>query len=250
MTTPPSPSARARVRVREEMTQLIIDAARRQLGEVGGAALSVRAVAREIGMSSSAVFRYFPSRDALLTRLIVDSYDALGEAAEQAEARVHDGALGERWRAICHGVRDWALAHPHEYTLIFGSPIPGYAAPADTLGPAGRVPALLSGLLAPRTPGPGGTSGDGPTPPDRPGYPGDDPAAPADDALRASFAPLMTVMPPGVPPDLAMRGLMAWTYLFGAVSIELFGHRAFVVSDPATFFDHEVVLLAERLGIT
>jgi len=235
MTTPPTASGRARARVREEMTQLIADAARRQLAEVGGAALSVRAVARELGMASSAVFRYFPSRDALLTRLIVDSYDALGEAAERAEARVHEGTVAERWRAICHGVRDWALAHPHEYALIFGSPIPGYAAPTDTVGPAGRVPALLSGLLGgPELPQPtGGRASD----------------SEMDASLRASFAPLMVVMPPGVQTDLALRGLMAWTYLFGAVSFEIFGHRHAVVTDPATFFDHEMVRLADRLGI-
>lgn len=236
MTTPPTPSGHARARVREEMTQLIADAARSQLAEVGGAALSVRAVARELGMASSAVFRYFPSRDALLTRLIVDSYDALGEAAERAEAHVHEGTVAERWRAIAHGVRDWALAHPHEYALIFGSPIPGYAAPSDTTGPAGRVPVLLSSLLGgPARPDPAGRSPSG----------GTDGAM--DASLRASFAPLMAVMPPGVPPDLALRGLMAWTYLFGAVSFEIFGHRRAVVSDPDTFFEHEVVRLAQLL---
>ena len=228
MTTPPTPSAGARARVREEMTQLIADAARRQLAEVGGAALSVRAVARELGMASSAVFRYFPSRDALLTRLIVDSYDALGESAERAEAVVHEGTVAERWRAICHGVRDWALAHPHEYALIFGSPIPGYAAPSDTVGPAGRVPALLMALL---------------------GAPDGDVAETMDTALLESFAPMVTQLPAEVPPDLALRGLMAWTYLFGAVSFELFGHRNAVVSDPDTFFDHEVVRLAGLLRL-
>ena len=228
MTPSTSPSGHARARVREEMTQLLADAARRQLAEVGGAALSVRAVAREVGMASSAVFRYFPSRDALLTRLIVDSYNALGESAERAEAAVHEGTVAERWRAICHGVRDWALAHPHEYALIFGSPIPGYAAPADTVGPAVRVPALLMALL---------------------GAPEGDVAETMGAALRESVTPPANGFPAHVPPDLAMRGLMAWTYLFGAVSFELFGHRHAVVSDPATFFDHEVVRLAEVLHL-
>ncbi len=246
MSTALTPSGGARARVREELTQLIADTARRQLGEVGGAALSVRAVARELGMSSSAVFRYFPSRDALLTRLIVDSYSALGDAAEQAEAAVHEGTVAERWRAICHGVRAWAVEHPHEYALIFGSPIPGYDAPADTVAPAGRVPALLSDLLTgPRS---AAESAGHPATPAASG-PAEAPESPIDAAFRASFAPLMGVMPDGVPAELALHGLMAWTYLFGAVSFEVFGHRHVVISDPATFFDREVVRLAELLRI-
>ena len=75
----------ARERVRAELTAEITEAARRQLGEVGAAALSLRAVARELGMASSALYRYFPSRDDLLTRLIIDGYDALGGAAEKAD---------------------------------------------------------------------------------------------------------------------------------------------------------------------
>ncbi len=243
MTHHPTPSAGARARVREELTLLLADAARRQLAEVGGAALSVRAVAREVGMSSSAVFRYFPSRDALLTRLIVDSYDALGRAAERAETAVHEDTVAERWRAICHGVRDWALAHPHEYALIFGTPIPGYAAPSDTIGPAGRVPALLMALLGGPDPHGAGAG----TAESAAGTTGA--AGAMDPVLRASFAPIMGSLPDGVPPDLALRGLMAWTYLFGAVSFEIFGHRLAVVSDPGTFFDHEVVRLAELLEL-
>src|SRR5215211_5359016 len=76
----------ARERIRAELTAEIADAARRQLAEVGAAAVSLRAVARELGMASSAVYRYFPSRDELLTRLIIDGYDALGAAAESADA--------------------------------------------------------------------------------------------------------------------------------------------------------------------
>ena len=98
----------ARERVRAELTAEITDAARRQLAEVGAAALSLRAVAREVGMVSSAVYRYFPSRDELLTRLIIESYDALGAAAEEAD----DPSLPprERWLAVCRAVRGWAVA--------------------------------------------------------------------------------------------------------------------------------------------
>src|SRR6516225_9412288 len=99
----------ARARVRAELTREIKDAARRQLAEEGAAALSLRAVARELGMVSSALYRYFPSRDELLTTLIVDAYDALGSAAEAADADCPRDRFAGRWLAVCRAVRRWAL---------------------------------------------------------------------------------------------------------------------------------------------
>ena len=87
-------------------------------------------------MVSSAIYRYFPSRDDLLTALIIDGYNAIGEAAEQAEAACPAGDFAGRWRAVGQAIRDWALAHPHEYALVYGSPVPGYRAPEQTIGPA------------------------------------------------------------------------------------------------------------------
>ena len=135
----------ARERARAELTQVIKDEARRQLAEVGAHGLSLRAVARELGMVSSALYRYFPSRDRLLTELIVDAYNAVGEAAESA---AHTGDQRQRWHAIWQATRKWAKAHPHEYALIYGSPIPGYEAPQDTVIPAGRVGLALSAVVA------------------------------------------------------------------------------------------------------
>ncbi|KUJ70179.1 TetR family transcriptional regulator, partial [Streptomyces albus subsp. albus] len=135
----------ARERARIEVTAAIKDEARKQLAAEGAAKLSLRAVARELGMVSSALYRYFPSRDDLLTALIVDAFDAIGAAAEQAVAEQAAGERtravppAERWVAVACAVREWALAHPHEYALICGSPVPGYIAPMDTVGPASRV---------------------------------------------------------------------------------------------------------------
>ena len=86
-TTAPRRPPTARERARAELTREIKETARRHLAEHGAAALSLRAVAREIGMVSSAVYRYFPSRDDLLTALLVDAYDAVADAAEEAERR-------------------------------------------------------------------------------------------------------------------------------------------------------------------
>ena len=236
MTEPATPSAprTARERVRLELTGEIKSHALAQLAAGGGPALSLRGIAREMGMASSALFRYFGSRDALLTALIIDGYSALADAAEAAEARVGDGSVEDRWLAICHGVRDWAVANPAQYTLIFGSPIPGYAAPPDTVGPASRVPLLLGELLA-------DLLADGTY------DPAAHPEPPA--AVRRAIEPVRATIPPEIPADLLVRGLMAWTYLFGAVSFEVFGHRHDVIGDPPAFFDHEVRRLAELLGL-
>ena len=133
----------ARARVRAELTREIKSVARRQLAESGAAALSLRAVARELNMASSAVYRYFPSRDELLTALIVDAYDAVGAAAELDESGVRRTDFAGRWMAAARAVREWAVAHPQEHALIYGSPVPGYRAPLDTIDPAARIPLLL-----------------------------------------------------------------------------------------------------------
>src|ERR1700726_2794616 len=97
--------ARARGPARAELTREIKEEPRRQLAATGADGLSLRAVARELGMVSSALYRYYPSRDDLLTALIIDAYNALGEAAEQATAGAGSGR--DRWIAACHAIRDW-----------------------------------------------------------------------------------------------------------------------------------------------
>jgi AcrR family transcriptional regulator len=116
----------ARERVRAELIREITEIARRQLATEGAAGLSLRAVAREMGMVSSAIYRYFPSRDDLLTALIIDGYNAVGTAVEKADAAWPAEDYAGRWLAACRAVREWALAHPHEYALVYGSPVPAY----------------------------------------------------------------------------------------------------------------------------
>src|SRR3981189_932442 len=138
-----SASRTARERARAELTREIKDAARRQLAVEGAAGLSLRAVARELGMVSSAVYRYFPSRDDLLTALIIEAFDAVGQAAEMADASRPRQDLEGRGLAVSRAVRRWAGAHPQQYALVYGSPVPGYQAPTDTVDPASRVSLVL-----------------------------------------------------------------------------------------------------------
>ena len=122
-----------RERNRVELTAAILDSARDQLAGGGASALSLRAIARELGMASSAIYRYFPSRDALLTQLIIDAYNSLADHVSEHETSVPRTRLHRRFRAIGRAVRSWALANEHEYALIYGTPVPGYQAPPDTI---------------------------------------------------------------------------------------------------------------------
>ncbi|MBD8868461.1 TetR/AcrR family transcriptional regulator [Nocardioides donggukensis] len=146
MPTGPTPRQQARadniVRIKE--------LALAQLAESGAAALSLRAVARELNLVSSAIYRYYASRDDLLTDLIVDAYADLAEVLEAAGAPDRRGAR-RRWIDTCLALRAWATAEPHRFTLIYGSTIPGYAAPEATIAPAGRV---VRALCLPAAAGP------------------------------------------------------------------------------------------------
>jgi len=125
-----------RVRLRAGMVDEIKAVARRQLAEGGPGAMSLRGIARELGTASSALFRYFPSYNDLISALVVDAYNSLADAVVSAvEARPPDDHAG-RWFAICQVYRRWALDNSGEFALLFGTPVPGYEAPEEITGPA------------------------------------------------------------------------------------------------------------------
>jgi AcrR family transcriptional regulator len=268
MTATPSASRTARERARAELTREIKQEARRQLAASGAQGLSLRAVARELGMVSSAIYRYFPSRDELLTALIIDAYNALGEAAEAADSGVPADSGGAvdpgvavdsgvaaadvrgRWRAVCGAIRAWALAHPHEYALIYGSPVPGYQAPRATVASAIRVVRVMGGILADA-----GAIDDAPPvvppllasplPPVR-SWPL---APPLPAPLAEQAASVADAIAPGVPGPVIARALIAWTQLFGMISFELFGQfvGSFEPADPFVAFTAEQ--MADFIGL-
>ncbi|MCD2468384.1 MULTISPECIES: TetR/AcrR family transcriptional regulator [unclassified Streptomyces] len=221
----------ARARARIEITAAIKDEARTQLAAEGAAKLSLRAVARELGMVSSALYRYFPSRDDLLTALIVDAYDAIGAAAEKAAAETAGQRPLDRWTAVCRAVRVWAVAHPHEYALIYGSPVPGYSAPQDTIVPASRVGLVL--IEAARS----AHTGEGVALP------------PLPEALRPEAARLAADIAPDLPPALAVALVAAWSQLFGLISFEVFGHFHNIVEDRDAFFAASARRLGQDVGL-
>ena len=222
----------SRAENRVEITRTIQTTARRHLADVGPAALSLRAIAREVGMVSSAVYRYFPSRDDLLTALIIEAYDELGDAVEQADAGVRRRSdLDKRFLAVCGAIHDWARANPHEYALLYGSPVPGYSAPQDTTGPAGRVAIVLAGVVR------DGLASGAVTPPR-----GDDDATIAPGLLDELGLPAGT--------GLGGRLVLAWSGLFGAIGFELFGHTHNVVVEHEEHFRSLATRLAAEVGLS
>nr|CAA9362658.1 MAG: Transcriptional regulator, AcrR family [uncultured Nocardioidaceae bacterium] len=231
MTTAQVPHT-ARAMARAAIAEAILDSARRQLGEVGPAALSLRAVARDVGMVSSAVYRYVASRDELLTELIIAAYDELGAAVEAAEDAVPAAGLEGRWLAMSTAVRQWALAHPHDWALLYGTPVPGYAAPERTVGPATRVVLRLMRILVDAQ---------------EEGVRAN--ASEVDDRLHHGIAGLRAFVPGPVDDALLVRGIGAWATLVGVISLELFGHLVNGVDDHEAHFAHVARTLAGDLGI-
>jgi len=235
----PSAPRTARDRARVEITAEILACARRHLASEGAPSLSLRAIARELGMTSSAIYRYVASRDDLLTWLIVDAYNSLGASAESAEAQVGRDDLFGRFRVTCTAVRQWGMDNPYEWALVYGSPVPGYVAPADTVGPASRVPLLLAAILvdavrAQRV---------------RDRF-NDEPAGPT---IESALAPLREALLLEVPIALVQRALMVWVGMFGVVSFEIFGQFQNVVGEGPgereAFFTSCVRSWANELGI-
>lgn len=217
-----------RAKARLETTTEIKRLAREQIVNKGAANLSLREIARDMGVASSALYRYFASRDQLLTVLIIESYDDIGNTVERADASCARDDLASRWREVSQSLRTWAIANPSDYGLIFGTPVPGYEAPTDTIAPAFRYTNVLLHLLA--------------------------------DVQAAGCKPLITVptikgvsreykraranLGINLTDEMILAGLAAWAALFGAISFELFGHVDTVFTDPDAHFR----ALSEMLG--
>jgi len=226
---------RPREQARADTIERIKGLAREQLHSVGPSELSLRGIARDLGLVSSAVYRYVESRDQLLTLLIADGYDRLGSAVEAAEAAVDRTDFRGRLLTAGRAIRAWAIDHPFEYALLFGSPVPGYAAPAEvTVPPAQRTPLVLVGLLV-------DAHAAGAVDVDR--------ARPLDRSLRDDVGTVGLDLVLDVPAPVLATGVLVWIHLFGAVSFELFGHLHNVIDDKAGWFDHQLEVLADLLGL-
>jgi AcrR family transcriptional regulator len=225
-----------RERVRQATVEEIKAVARAQMAAEGTAGVNLRSIAREMGMTAPALYRYFASRDDLVTALVTDAYDALADAMEAAVDAAGPGRHAQRVRAAFGAFRDWGLAHPTEFALIFGSPIPGYVAP-ETTRPAGvRYTDLLGRLLADAW--------------------ADGALDPARIDLRTPRALARQVEElqrrrggPAVPAPVLAFGLGAWARLHGLVTLEVFGHLAPAVGDGDALFEQELEAIVAQSGL-
>ncbi|HET6731903.1 TetR/AcrR family transcriptional regulator [Mycobacterium sp.] len=221
-----------RQETRDRIEGQIIELGRRHLVTEGAAGLSLRAIARDLGMVSSAVYRYVASRDELLTLLLVDAYTELAGTVDRAR----DAAKGS-WRddvlAVARAARRWAVDQPASWALLYGSPVPGYRAPRErTVGPGTRVVGALFDAIAA-----GIAAGDIP----QPNVAAAQPLSSDFDRLRAEFEF------PGDDSAVA-KCFVLWAGLVGAISLEVFGqYGADTLTEPAAMFDTQVQLLIETL---
>lgn len=232
-TTPRTPRERARARTIEDIVRL----GREHLATQGAAALSLRAVARDLGVVSSAVYRYVANRDELLTLLLVDAYDELGDAVDLAVNAMPPKDHAGRFKALGRAVRDWALREPARYGLLFGSPVPDYQAPAGrTSTPGTRVIFSMIGILdAAYRAGELTTAA---------------PTAVAPSALSADLEAIRDGLGLAVPDGLLANGALVWTSLFGTVSFEVFGqYGADTFSARGELFEHHLAVLAKLVGL-
>jgi AcrR family transcriptional regulator len=208
---------------------------RRLMAEKGASGLSLREVARDMGVVSSALYRYFATRDDLLTALIVDAYNDLGAVAERAVLRVPRDEPRRRLHAAAGAIRKWAKANPNEYALLYGSPVPGYQAPPFTVEPAARVALVLGTIVVEAWHDAGNRENDGDA-----------------SATRGLLERTLDDVMPGVPESVRARSLMVWSLFFGYISFELFGHYKGTVRNANRFFTFvvdeaaDLVLPAER----
>lgn len=227
---PGTPRERAREQTLGDITRI----GRRHLGEVGAAALSLRAVARELGVVSSAVYRYVANRDDLLTLLVVDAYSELGDEVDAAVAAAGPVAV-DRFVALARAVRSWAVREPSRYALLYGSPVPGYVAPGErTTAQGTRVITLLALIMDDAWRAGDLARGDGHAPSE----------------LAGDYRAIRDEFSIAAPDGMIAATVQAWSALFGAVSFEVFGqYGAGTFADVDALYDYTVERLAAQLGL-
>jgi AcrR family transcriptional regulator len=227
-----------RERRRADLTAEIKEVARRHLATEGLAALSLRAIAREVGMAVSALYRYFASRDDLVTALLVDAYEAHAAAVEEAVGDNGEDPVA-RLRAGLLAFRRWAVGHPVEYGLMYGNPLPGYVAPPERLlEPGTRAAFRLYGLAAQA---------------EQTGGLDDRLAAARVEALPATYVQQVDAWRQRRAPGIGLGAMVAmmdvWTTTQGLLSLEVFGQLRPVVPDAEAYYAAEVERALAAAGL-
>ncbi|MDH6134265.1 AcrR family transcriptional regulator [Kitasatospora sp. MAA4] len=229
------PKLSRRERLRAETAQEIKTIALAHMAENGTAAVSLRAIARDMGMTAGAIYSYYDTRDKLITALIADVYHSLTDTLEAALAACPGGPAA-RVLAYAQAYRWWAVANPHQFQLIFGDPVPEYQAPEG--GPVAeaehRACVLLTGLVVDAWPWAAHLHTG-----DQHDWADYDPV----------FARLICEAFPGLQPAAASLALRLWGRLHGLVSLEVHGHLGPQIQDSEKLYNCEIVDLIHNLGL-
>jgi AcrR family transcriptional regulator len=223
-----------RERLRAETIEDIKQAALEQIAESGPASLSMRGIARAIGMSPAGLYRYYEGIDALLTELIAEAYDDLADAV--ITATTEDSPPRERQRDGMLAYRRWGLEHPNRFLLIFGTPIPGYAAPegGPTVAANRRVGEAFFRVAADAW-----KRGELAAPPGRR----------APEPGEAELAGMLAEWAPGFPAELVGVLLGTWAHFHGLVTLEVLHQLDWIYPDPEVFYRSELERMLDGLMV-
>lgn len=225
-----------RARLRAETGAEIKAVALRLMAAGGPDAISLRAIAREMGMTAGAIYGYFATRDDLITTLVKDVYTALVDTMEAARDTVPRDDPAGRVLAWAQAFREWTLANPEGFRLVYGDPVPGYRAPDGGPAPeaAHRACTMLIGLVADA-------------------WPYAESVQPPSDYRWTDFAPDLAGPAresfPQLPPAALALALRLWSRLHGLVSLEVYGHLRGQTSDPAKLYRSETLAVVASLGL-
>lgn len=220
---------------REETEAEIKTVARQQMAEVGAAALSLRSIAREMGLTAPALYRYFPNRDALVTALIVEAYQALAAAMQAADAAQARDDFHGRFQALALAFREWAVQHPQDFALIYGTPIPGYEAPREqTVAPASQVLQAIGSVLIEAW-----QAG-------RLNLPQAYQEIPP--AMHTAVTEIIQSLPTAVPAAGIVLTMTIWARLYGVVWGELYEHFIPGLAESGVLYQMEVAAICAELG--
>lgn len=221
---------------REEMIEQIKATARMQMSAKGTAGLSLRGIAREIGVTAPAIYNYFPTLDDLITALITDAFQSIAEYMATASAEHDDGTAVSRIFAAAIAYREWAVVNPIQFQLIYGNPIPNYVAPIEITGPMARLPfeGLMSDFIQAYHEGELQLSR----------HQVDIPPT-----VRSNIAAYLDHVGFDMPEAVVYAIMSSWSHIHGIVMLELFDHITPIIADTKMFYRHELIGFLKALGM-
>jgi len=223
---------------REETIEAIKTSARQQMADNGTAGISLRGIARELGMTAPAIYNYFSRLDDLITALIIDAFNGLADAVDEAAQSSDDAA--QQLKMACKAYRSWALEYPADFQLIYGNPIPNYEAPAELTVPLASRPmqTMYRAILAAYQ------AGQLTIPAEYAEVP-EQITAHVGSFLWRDFPELREI-----PMSIFYLVVVAWSRIHGIVMLELFEHIGPTIGDVDTFFNHEIDIFLKSLGLS